>query len=208
MHLVAELTPRATRAGAVNTLSRRADGSLAGDNTDGLGLTRDLVYNFGVMIAGRRVLLLGAGGAARGVLMPLLGLQPRELTIANRSSARALQLAAEFRDAGAVRGCGFGDLTDEPYDLVINATAASLSGESLPLPAGVVGARSFCYDMAYAKADTAFVSWARQRGCLRTAMGLGMLVEQAAESFFIWRGIRPETASVLVALKVELSREP
>ena len=207
VRLVADLTPRAERAGAVNTLSVREDGSLAGDNTDGLGLTRDLVYNFGVTIAGRRVLLLGAGGAARGVLMPLLGLQPRELTIANSGSARALELAAEFRDEGAVRGGGFGDLAGEPYDLVINATAASLAGEALPLPPGIVGARSFCYDMGYAKEDTAFVRWARQRGCARAAMGLGMLVEQAAESFFIWRGIRPDTAPVLAALKVELSLE-
>jgi shikimate dehydrogenase len=207
VHLAADLTPRAARAGAVNTLSLRADGSLAGDNTDGLGLTRDLVYNFGIAVAGRRVLLLGAGGAARGVLMPLMGLQPSEITIANRSSARALELAAEFGDAGAVRGCGFGDLGDLPYDIVINATAASLAGESLPLPAGIVEAHSFCYDMAYANDDTAFVRWARERGCVRSAMGLGMLVEQAAESFFIWRGIRPDTAPVLAALKVELALE-
>jgi len=207
VRLVADLTPRAARAGAVNTLSLRDDGTLAGDNTDGLGLTRDLVYNFGIAVAGRRVLLLGAGGAARGVLMPLMGLQPSEITIANRSSARALELAAEFRDAGAVRGCGFGDVGDRPYDIVINATAASLSGESLPLAAGVVEAHSFCYDMAYGKEDTAFVRWARERGCVRSAMGVGMLVEQAAESFFIWRGIRPDTAPVRAALKVELSLE-
>ena len=205
--LATDLTPRAERAGAVNTLTPREDGGLTGDNTDGLGLTRDLIHNFGVTVAGRRVLLLGAGGAARGALMPLLGLQPRELTIANRSPARALELAAEFRNDGDVHGCGFADLRGEPYDLVINATAASLANETLPLPAGVVGAHSFCYDMAYKAEDTAFVRWAQQRGCTRAVMGLGMLVEQAAEAFFIWRGIRPDTAPVLAALKVELAAE-
>lgn len=207
VHVADDLTPRAERARAVNTLSYKPDGTIAGDNTDGLGLTRDLVYNYGVTIAGRRVLLLGAGGAARGVLMPLLGLQPRELTIANRSSARALELAQEFHDEGDVHGCGFGDLRGEAYDVVINATAASLVNEALPLPPGVVGAHTFCYDMAYGARDTAFVRWAQQRGCTRAVMGLGMLVEQAAESFFIWRGLRPDTAPVLAALKVELARK-
>ena len=207
VNVVADLTPRAARAGAVNTLSLASDGSLRGDNTDGLGLIRDLVYNHGVTIAGRRVLLLGAGGAARGVLVPLLGLQPRELTVANRSADRAIELAQAFRSEGDLHGCGFADLAGEPYDLVINATSASLAGEALPLPAGVVEAHSFCYDMAYAPEDTAFVRWAQQRGCTRAVMGLGMLVEQAAESFFIWRGIRPDTAAVLAALKVELSIE-
>ena len=207
VHLAADLTPRAEHAGAVNTLTPRAEGGLTGDNTDGLGLTRDLLYNFGVTVAGRRVLLLGAGGAARGALMPLLDLQPRELTIANRSPARALELAAEFGQDGEVHGCGFADLHGAPYDLVINATSASLANEVLPLPAGIVGAHTFCYDMAYKAEDTAFVRWAQQRGCTRAVMGLGMLVEQAAEAFFIWRGIRPETASVLAALKVELAAE-
>jgi shikimate dehydrogenase len=207
VRLASDLTPRAARAGAVNTLSPLAQGGLMGDNTDGLGLIRDLVYNFGVAIAGRRVLLLGAGGAARGVLIPLLGLQPRELVIANRSPMRAVALAAQFEDGGNVRGCGFGDLAGEPYDVVINASAASLAGEVPALAPEVVEAHSFCYDMAYGKDDTAFVRWAKERGCVRTAMGLGMLVEQAAESFFIWRGIRPDTAPVLAALKVELTAD-
>ena len=203
--LVSQLSPRAQRAGAVNTLSLLPDGSLAGDNTDGIGLVRDLIHHFGATVAGRRVLLLGAGGAARGALEPLLELQPRTLTIANRSADKAQALAQEFADRADLRGCGFADLQDGPYDLVINATAASLGNETLPLPAACVDAQSFCYDMVYAASDTPFVHGARQRGCARTAMGLGMLVEQAAESFFIWHGLRPDTAVVLAALKVELS---
>jgi shikimate dehydrogenase len=208
MDLVAELTPRAARAAAVNTLALRADGTLLGDNTDGLGLARDLVYNHGVSLAGRLILLLGAGGAARGVVMPLLGQRPRELVIANRTPERAQEIAALFGEAdGIVRGCGFEALTDGPYDIVINATSTSLTGAALPLPPGVVDTRSFCYDMGYGRDDTAFVRWARERGCVRTAMGLGMLVEQAAESFYLWRGVRPETAPVLAALKAELAAE-
>ena len=203
--LVSQLTPRAQRAGAINTLSLLEDGSLAGDNTDGIGLVRDLVDNFGATVAGRRVLLLGAGGAARGALDPLLELQPSTLTIANRSADRAQALATEFAGSGELHGCGFADLQGGAYDLVINATAASLGNEALPLPAGCVDAQSFCYDMVYGAADTPFVHWAQQRGCTRAVMGLGMLVEQAAESFFIWHGLRPDTAPVLAALKVELS---
>jgi shikimate dehydrogenase len=199
------LTPRARTAGAVNTLSVGGDGALQGDNTDGAGLMRDLIVNLGIAIAGRRVLLLGAGGAARGVLAPLLGLKPAELTIANRSAERARELAAAFASSGDSRGCGFGDLRGGPYDLIINATAASLSGDAPPLPPGIAGARSFCYDMAYGREDTSFVRWAQQQGCTRTAMGLGMLVEQAAESFHVWRGVRPDTASVLAALKADLA---
>ena len=205
--LAQDLTPRAARAGAVNTLSLREDGSLVGDNTDGAGLARDLLNNLGITIAGRSVLLLGAGGAARGVVAPLLGLKPRELTIANRTPAKAVELARLFADMGDVRGCGYPGLRNEPKDLVINATAASLKQQLPPLPPGIVDTRSVCYDMAYGREDTVFLRWAQERGCTRTAMGLGMLVEQAAESFFGWRGIRPDTASVLAALKVELARE-
>jgi shikimate dehydrogenase len=208
IELVAELSPRAARAGAFNTLALRADGTLLGDNTDGLGLARDLVYNHRVSIAGRRVLMLGAGGAARGVMMPLLGLQPRELVVANRTAARAVEIAEAFRDTGTpLRGCGFEELDDGPYDIVINATATSVKGETLPLPPSLVDTHSFCYDMGYGREDTLFVRWARERGCARTAMGLGMLVEQAAESFYLWRGVRPDTAPVLAELKVELAAE-
>ncbi len=200
-----ELTPRASVAGAVNTLALRADGRLLGDNTDGAGLARDLLNNLGVTIAGRRVLLLGAGGAARGVLAPLLGLKPSELLIANRTADRARELAAGFAAQGDARGCGFAEVRGGPFDLIINATSASLASDVPPLPPGVVGMRSFCYDMAYGREDTSFVRWAQGQGAARTAMGLGMLVEQAAESFHLWRGVRPDTASVVAALKAELA---
>jgi shikimate dehydrogenase len=203
LRLVDELTPRAQRAGAVNTLVLRkgtAGISLLGDNTDGAGLARDLLNNHRINVAGRRVLLLGAGGAARGVLAPLLGLKPAELTVVNRNVLRACELVERFRDMGRLRAVGYADLDGEPYDIVINATAASLVGELPAVPPGIVSARSICYDMAYGRDETPFVRWALQRGCARALMGLGMLVEQAAESFFLWRGVRPDTASVLAAL--------
>jgi len=203
-----ELTPRARVAGAVNTLAVRPDGRLLGDNTDGAGLARDLLNNLGVTIAGRRVLLLGAGGAARGVVAPLLGLKPSELVIANRTADRARELAAGFAAHGEARGCGLREVRGGPFDLIINATSASLASDVPPLPSGVVGMRSFCYDMAYGREDTSFVRWAQSQGVARTAMGLGMLVEQAAESFHLWRGVRPDTASVVAALKAELSATP
>ncbi|MGC4029383.1 MAG: shikimate dehydrogenase [Steroidobacteraceae bacterium] len=203
--LAHELTPRASRAGAVNTLMMRADGSLLGDNTDGAGLARDLLNNHHVRIAGRRVLLLGAGGAARGVLAPLLGLKPSLLVIANRTEQRAQELARAFSDLGRLGATGYSGLGTQSHDIVINATAASLAGELPPLPPTIVTQQSFCYDMAYARDDTPFVRWAYERGCARAVMGLGMLVEQAAESFHLWRGVRPDTPSVLAQLKAQLS---
>jgi len=202
--LADELTPRAHRAGAVNTLAVRKGGALLGDNTDGAGLARDLANNHRVSVAGRRVLLLGAGGAARGVLAPLLGLQPSHLVIVNRTVQRARELAQEFGDLGHLQAMGYDELNGSPYDLVINATAASLSGELPALPAGIVNKDSICYDMAYARDETPFVRWALERGVARAMDGLGMLVEQAAESFHLWRGVRPDTASVLSALVAEL----
>jgi len=203
--LVDELSPRAARARAVNTLARRADGRLFGDNTDGAGLVRDLLDNHRVTIAGRRVLLLGAGGAARGVMAPLLGLQPHSLTLANRSIDRARALAAEFAADGDIRVQAFAEIAGPAYDLVINATSASLAGDVPPVPAAAFGPQTFCYDMAYGREDTPFVHFAQERGCARAVMGLGMLVEQAAESFLVWRGVLPDTASVLAALKTELA---
>jgi shikimate dehydrogenase len=202
--LAAELTPRARRARAINTLAVRKDGTLLGDNTDGAGLARDLLNNQRITIAGRRLLLLGAGGAARGVLAPLLGLRPSELVIANRTVRRADELVAMFSDLGMLRASGLEDLGNEPFDIVINATAASLAGEVPSLPPAVVNAHTICYDMAYAREETAFVRWAHERGATRAVDGLGMLVEQAAESFHLWRGIRPDTASVLSALTAQL----
>jgi shikimate dehydrogenase len=199
--LANELTPRAERAVAVNTLAVQRDNRLLGDNTDGAGLVHDLRDNLSVNLAGRRVLIVGAGGATRGVVAPLLVLRPAELVVANRTADRAHAFAADFRDVGAVRGCGFDDVGKHPYDVVINATSASLAGEVPAIPATVIKPDTLCYDMAYSKGDTPFLKWARDNGCARAIQGWGMLVEQAAESFQLWRGVRPQTKPVLEALR-------
>jgi shikimate dehydrogenase len=199
--LANELTPRAERAMAVNTLAVQRDKRLLGDNTDGAGLVHDLRDNLSMNLAGRRVLIVGAGGATRGVVAPLLVLRPAQLVVTNRTADRAHALVADFQNVGAVRGCGFDDVGEHPYDVVINATSASLAGEVPAIPPGVVNANSLCYDMAYSKGDTPFLKWARDNGCTRAIQGWGMLVEQAAESFQLWRGVRPQTRPVLEALR-------
>lgn len=200
MQLANELSERAKRAGAINTLAARRDGTLFGDNTDGAGLVQDLTHNLNWAVEGRRILLLGAGGAARGVLAPLLALRPEIIVIANRTAERAEALAAAFAGLGSLRGAGFGQVDQGAFDLVINATSASLTGELPEVPRAVFGADTLCYDMAYGRGDTAFVRWVRELGCGRAVPGWGMLVEQAAESFRLWRGVRPLTAPVLAAL--------
>ena len=198
--LVNELTPRAERAQAVNTIAYFEDTSLLGDNTDGLGLTADLERNLGLNLADKRVLILGAGGAVRGVLGPLLERDLRALVIANRTPDRARKLAAEFADLGQVFGCGFADVEGPPYDLIVNATSASLHGDMPDMPVGLVDEKTICYDMAYGRGHTPFTLWAKSLHAARATKGWGMLVEQAAESFLLWRGIRPDTQPVLQAL--------
>ena len=198
--LVNELTPRAARAQAVNTIAFFEDTTLLGDNTDGLGLTYDLERNMKYDLADKRVLILGAGGAVRGVLAPLLERELREVVIANRTPIKAQQLATDFADLGTISACGFSELGGPAYDLIINATSASLSGEMPNLPSGLVGEQTVCYDMAYGRNQTPFTSWAKSQHAARAAKGWGMLVEQAAESFLLWRGIRPHTQPVLEAL--------
>lgn len=195
------LTPRARRAGAVNTLAACDDGSILGDNTDGAGMVRDILVNQGWRIEGRRVLILGAGGAVRGVLEPLLAEKPQAVTIANRTAAKALALAAEFSELGSVSGCGYEALGGAQFDLVINGTSASLSGDLPPLPADLLRAGACCYDMAYGREPTVFMAWAKAHGAVAVADGLGMLVEQAAEAFFLWRKVRPETGQVIAWLR-------
>ena len=198
--LVNELTPRAQVADAVNTIVRR-DEFLVGDNTDGAGLLADLTRNLKVRLTASRILLLGAGGAARGAIGPLLDQKPRLLVVANRSKERAEQLAREFAEYGTVRGCEFGTLENQRFDLVVNATSASLRGEVPVIPIGVVDSMTTCYDMAYGTGDTAFVAWAKRLGAGRAEQGWGMLVEQAAEAFELWRGVRPDSTPVLAALR-------
>jgi len=201
VEVVQELTARAAHAAAVNTLVLQDDNIILGDNTDGAGLVRDLCDNLGLVVTQRRLLILGAGGATRGVLAPLLGLQPAIAVIANRTPERAEALAAAFADLGVTQGVGFAYVGDTPFDLIINATSASLSGDIPPIPAGAVGPETVCYDLAYGRSAMAFVRWAQQSGCALAVQGLGMLVEQAAESFHLWRGVRPATAELLAALK-------
>lgn len=199
-------TPRAKAAGAVNTLVLNAD-SILGDNTDGAGLVRDLTVNLGCSLTGRRVLLLGAGGATRGVLLPLLAEHPAVLTIANRTVSKAEELAGMFAaDAGDTRlsACGFDALAGQQFDVVINATASSLADEVPPLPPGLYADGALAYDMMYGRADTPFMAAARADGAARVADGLGMLVEQAAESFALWRGVQPDGAAVLADLRRQL----
>ncbi|MCL7461382.1 shikimate dehydrogenase [Pseudomonas sp. NW5] len=199
------LTERARRAGAVNTLKKQADGRLLGDNTDGAGLVRDLTVNAGLSLRGQRILLLGAGGAVRGVLEPLLAEQPAELVIANRTVEKAEALARLFADLGPVAASGF-DWIDAPVDLIINGTSASLAGERPPIAASLIQpGHTICYDMMYAKTPTAFNHWAAEQGAARTLDGLGMLVEQAAEAFYLWRGVRPDSAPVLAELRRQLA---
>ena len=202
--LATRLSERAARAGAVNTLAF-ADGEIFGDNTDGAGLVRDITHNLGFSLAGKRILLLGAGGASRGVIAPLLATGPAVLDIANRGADKAVALAEAFADLATVNGGNFAKFAGHRYDLVINATSASLSGERLPLPDGLFAPGSLAYDMMYGKGETPFLAQARAQGADRLADGLGMLVEQAAEAFFVWRGVRPETAAVLAELRAQLA---
>jgi len=202
--LATRLSERAARAGAVNTLA--FDGqAIFGDNTDGAGLVADLTGNLACPLAGKRILLLGAGGASRGVIAPLLAERPASLFIANRSADKALALAAAFADVAPVEAGSFGETAGKSFDLVINATSASLAGEALPLPPGIFAAGCLAYDMMYGKGETPFLRQAREQGAARCADGLGMLVEQAAEAFRVWRGLRPATAPVLATLRTGLA---
>lgn len=193
--LATQTSARAQAAEAVNTLAFEP-GGVRGDNTDGIGLVRDLEHNLGFPLQGRRVLLAGAGGAAQGVVQPLLAAGIATLAVANRTPARAQSLASRFP---GVRGSGYGALAGESFDLVINATSAGLHGAAPTLPLGAMDKAGLAYDMVYGR-DTPFLAQARAAG-VRACDGLGMLVEQAAESFLIWRGVRPDTAPVLKALR-------
>ena len=196
------LSERADTAGAVNTLSFR-DGEIHGDNTDGIGILRDLVINLGTAIEGVNILILGAGGATRGIVGPLLEMQPASLRIANRTIDKAEALADRFSQSGPVSACSFNAVpVDEKYDLIINATSAGFKGEAPPYPAAAVSSDTLCYDLSYGLKPTPFSEWALKKGAERSVMGWGMLVEQAAESFNIWRGVRPDTAPVLKQMKI------
>ena len=199
--LAQTLSDRAERAGAVNTLVLDPSGKHFGDNTYGTGLVRDLLRNHGSTLQQKRLLLVGAGGAARGVIEPLLQEKPSLLVIANRTPEKAVELARMFCDLGHTEGCGLDDVAGQSFDLIINATAASLAGLVPALPDSVVSTDSWCYDMMYGDKPTAFMDWAQQRGAARCLDGLGMLVEQAAESFYLWRAVRPDTRPIIEEMR-------
>jgi len=208
--LAHKLSPRAAAAGAVNTLRFDADG-IFGDNTDGFGLVRDIEVNLGVSLEGARVLLLGAGGAARGVVLPMLERRPREITIVNRTAPKAHALIEQFAGAAGEFGCllnggGPGAFDPNPYDVIVNATAGSLDAALPECDERAFGTGTLAYDMMYGAQPTVFMRHAQALGA-RAADGLGMLVEQAAESFFVWRGVRPEGAPVLAALRAQLAAQ-
>lgn len=196
-------TERARLSQAVNTLAVQADGSVLGDNTDGKGLVTDLTANHAITLTARRILILGAGGAGRGILGPLLEQAPHAIVIANRTVDKATDLAQAFHHQGTVSGCGFDDLQNRQFDLILNATSASLSNELPPLANGLLAENGVCYDLAYGNEPTPFVRWGLRQKAAKSLDGLGMLVEQAAEAFFIWRGVRPQTRPVIDLLNSE-----
>ncbi|TAK62344.1 shikimate dehydrogenase [Methylobacter sp.] len=196
-------TERAQLSKAVNTLALQADGSILGDNTDGIGLVTDLIDNHAIALSNIRILILGAGGASRGIIAPILEQSPQTLVIANRTEDKAAKLAAEFHSKGSITGCGYDALKNRQFDLILNATSASLSGQLPPLPTGLLAAGGNCYDLAYGNEPTAFVRWGLENHATKSLDGLGMLVEQAAEAFFIWRGVRPKTRPVIELLNLE-----
>jgi shikimate dehydrogenase len=196
-------TERAELSKAVNTLALQDDGSILGDNTDGIGLVTDLKKNNAVQLKDKRILILGAGGASRGIVGPIQDELPESITIANRTVEKARNLVAEFAHKGPIVACGYEDLAGLSFDLIINATSASLTDDLPPLAANILKDQGCCYDLAYANKPTPFVRWARDQGALKSLDGLGMLIEQAAEAFYLWRGVRPASAELIQLLEAE-----
>lgn len=199
--IATELTDRARRAGAVNTLILNADNRYTGDNTDGVGLVRDLMQNHATQLLNKDILILGAGGAVRGILEPFIEQQPARLVIANRTVSRAFDLAKDFSDIFEIETVAYTELEGQRFDIIINGTSASLSGELPPLADNLFNKNSTAYDMMYAKDDTPFMLWSKKNHAEKVFDGLGMLVEQAAESFYCWRQIRPETKPVISLIR-------
>lgn len=197
----AALTQRAKRAGAVNTLFLNEDNHIIGDNTDGIGLVTDITQHLKWTIKNKNILIIGAGGAVRGIIEPFVKESPNSITIVNRTKAKAQQLATDFSDIFSIDACSYSELSERkqpiPFDIIINGSSASLSGELPPLPNNIINENSCCYDMMYAKELTPFLIWAKDKSALSISDGLGMLVCQGAESFSIWRGVQPETSSVI-----------
>ena len=196
---------RARQARAVNTLYLDDQHRLCGDNTDGIGLVRDMRDNHGIAIVGKRLLMIGAGGAVRGALGSLAEEAPESITLVNRTLSRAVTLRKEFSGLAEIKVHSFEDQLDGPFELVINGTSTGLQGEAPPLSPDAIGTQTCCYDMMYSSQDTPFMDWARQQGAIEVLDGVGMLVEQAAESFSIWLNVKPNTASIIDQVRSSLS---
>ncbi len=197
------LSERAQFSKAVNTLVLQEAGTLYGDNTDGIGLVTDLTDNHSITLLNSRILILGAGGASRGIIEPLMKKSPSCLVIANRTVEKAITLSGEFSQLGNISGCGYDELKEKKFDLILNATSASLTGQIPNITESILAKNVCCYDLAYSNQQTAFVKWGFTHGAKKTLDGLGMLIEQAAEAFFIWRGVRPKTSAIIELLNSE-----
>ncbi len=200
--LVDELTPRAKIAGAINFIAKQANGKLLGDNTDGIGMVKDML-NIGWTINNKRILILGAGGAVRGVLQPLLDQNPICITIANRTLSKAEELVQHFQSE-IIHAAEYSKLAGHEFDLIINGTSASLHGDLPPLPEKILSSTACCYDMMYGAEPTVFLKWAIENNAVQIADGLGMLVNQAAEAFYLWRGVKPDATVVVTMLRKSL----
>ncbi len=195
------ITDRAKAAGAVNTIINQGDQGLLGDNTDGVGLVRDLTHNHGIILKDQKILIVGAGGATRGILKPILEENPISANIANRTYKKACDLVTQFKEFGNIDSCSFKDLTTHSFDLILNASSGSLNGDVPPIPASAIHSNTVLYDLMYANEPTPFLVWGQELGLTQLYDGLGMLVEQAAESFYLWEGIRPDTLTTIKMLR-------
>jgi shikimate dehydrogenase len=207
MEYLDEISPRAAKAGAVNTLIFD-ENKIIGDNTDGIGLINDLENNFHRNIKNKNILIIGAGGASRGIISPLMEKEPSSLTIANRTASKANQLVSRFQQYLNIDACGIDALKpDQPYDIIINATSAAITSTSIDFPYFIIAKNTICYDLSYGSSPTQFMLWAMENGAECAIQGWGMLIEQAAESYLIWRKIRPDTSAILKQLNINASSQ-
>ena len=202
--LIQQCSKRADLAKAVNTLLINTEGKLYGDNTDGVGLVTDIKLNHNFDLAAKRILILGAGGAVRGVLSALVKESPTSITLMNRTASKALQLKEAFKAVFTINIASYDEASHQQYDLIINGTSLSLQGNLPPIQSTILAGDCCCYDMMYGKQDTVFIHWAKERGAGLALDGLGMLVEQAAESFYLWHGIKPVTSTVIKTVKTSM----
>ena len=205
---VDELTDYAKNAGAVNTIYKDENDKFIGANTDGIGLLRDLKKTLRVQIINKKILIIGAGGATQGIVEPLLNEKPAELMIANRTVSKAETIAKQFASFGNISSCSLNDIPKQIYDLVLHATSAGLQGSNVELPVEIIGPNTCCYDLLYSDQDTPFMAWAKNNDAGKVVDGFGMLLEQAAEAFYLWRGQRPDTGMAYHYFRPDLAPKP